>query len=620
MGDPELPNIIPTAIKNAVRNFIRPLSVEENKTIDDVIARAQNVKLNGESKKQLDTIKRVFATLSMRASDPAKYKKNMEDYAELLRTDFAMEQQKEQKSMWYRATRTLGRAVGSVAEKTNTFNVYRKAAVTAKATNALNARGAPNATRRQQERDKRWLLLKLSGNVPKTEMNMLNKADINPLRMKTYNEVLGLILVLLAKAENKFQSENSLQWMKQRSMERLKTLKTYVVKQKALADEASWQAIVDKELESARKDESIYRLSKISPDYVFGILAKGDVKKMLDLHNLFNSKIKSAKNPAGLLQNVLTNMGILGVAGTGLASLIAFAPNPFDGGMAVCPPPLSYRPRSNLSSMDQNECIDKTTGMTVRAMTVNAHAPIVDPGTFGNAVKETFTPFFDHVGDVISGLSHTIGGYAGEVLTTTTGAIIGAQTFGVLPAARITYLIISGYQKTGSFKNEFVELHRILFDKRNAAGGMSFDDAVKSGEFTMYNQLSDGEKAALQALKGVYASGDPTPDQIMTYLSSMMKARATTLALAAPKGAEAYARSLVPPENVDAVVAAATVAAAEEGLTPVPGSPVPGDPTVVEENAVEAYYGKSARGAGRKTRKSSSSRTVRSSRPIGPRR
>ena len=526
----------------------------------------------------------------MRAAEPAKYKKNMEDYAEILRTDFAVEQQKEQKSLWYRATRTLGRTVGSVAEKTNTFNVYRKAAATAKAN---NARGSAD---KQGNRDRRWATLGLAGNVPKTEMNMLKRADINPLKMKTYNEVLGLVLVLLAKAENKFQSENCLQWMKQRSVERVKALKSYVVNQKALANEASWQAIVDKELESAKKDESIYRLSKISPDYVFGILARGDVKSMLNLHNLFNSKIKSAKNPAGLLQNILVNMGILGVVGTGMASLIAFAPNPFDAGVAVCPPPLSYRPRGELSSMDQNLCIDTTTGMTAPAVMINAHAPLVDPGAFGNAVKETFTPFFDHVGDIISGLADTIGGYAGELVTTTTGAIVGAQTFGVLPAARLTYLVISGYQKTGSFKNEFVELHKILFDARNAAGGMSFDDAVNSGGFTMYNQLSDGEKAALQGLKRVYATGDPTPEQVMSYLSSMMRARAEALALAAPKGAAAYAASLVPPERVDAVVATATVTAAEEGLA----SPLPGDPEPL--NAVEAYY----RTGGKTTRRSSS--------------
>ena len=536
--------------------YYKHLSEADDKKMEAILANMEKTKLDATSKKQLDTIKRIFTMLTMRHAAPAKYQKNMEDYGELLRTDFFVENKKTNKSLGYKTLRTLGRFVGTVAQKTNTFKVYRNAAAEAAISNAKNALNpkSEEALNRQSKRDAAWRPLlrdmKVKGNAPTSETNALKRVIINPLKMKIYNEVLGMILVLIAKAENKFQSESRLAWLAQRSAERLKSLgqtsaeglksaKSYLTsfiykKSPKQEDEEKWQAFIKKEQNAAQEQGGIYSLSKIDPEFTFGILARGKVRDMLDLQRTFTTEIKGAKDLSKTWKKSQLYTAFCGAAAAVTTALVLFLPRLYVHEPA-CPNGYRVAKAAELEkiprlSNDARDCVPVDPNALLKTLVGREQIkeflpPFVDLRALGDA----FTPLLNHMEVFFESFGHLLAEYVPVVVT---DALIAGQTFGVMPAARLTYLIINGHQKTGTFKNEFIELHRILFDKRNADAGLSFDDAVESGDFTMYNQLSDDEKMALKRFKMVFEDLKPTQDvpqptqeEVMIYLSAIMMAR-----------------------------------------------------------------------------------------------
>jgi len=112
------------------------------------------------------------------------------------------------------------------------------------------------------------------------------------------------------------------------------------------------------------------------------------------------------------------------------------------------------------------------------------------------------------------------------VSTLVSHGALSTSGFGGPTLAMIAYKIGRGYLKAKSFKEEFVRLHKILFDPANQ---LSFDDAKKIASkehFFVYYNLSEGEKKALEDFKNIlYSTVAPTQKQVSKYLNDFYISR-----------------------------------------------------------------------------------------------
>jgi hypothetical protein len=111
-----------------------------------------------------------------------------------------------------------------------------------------------------------------------------------------------------------------------------------------------------------------------------------------------------------------------------------------------------------------------------------------------------------------------------DVLPVVSEAIGIGLSYGIPTAAMLTYKTVKGAQKTGTFKKEFIELHKILF---NEANKITFEDATQikdlSGNFFVFNQLLPMEQEAINTFKNVFKYGNVSDDDIKKYLEKMLE-------------------------------------------------------------------------------------------------
>jgi hypothetical protein len=467
----------------------RNLIDSDNEAIDKLLAKAETVELNPAEVDQVNTIKRIYTTLQIRAKDHTEYEAKLQDYSKLLQGYF---KETGDKKGWFGTTK--GR---------NTFKYLRNA----------------------------------QDNIKKTNVTKKNKntttltQSIEVQQIHAYNEILGLILALTAKAHNKFQSKTSFEWLRQRSKERLTA--RAVTRKDLLKDEKAWYDLLNSYVTKYDSDAGIYSLSTISSDYVYDVVARGKVRKLLNLREELSRSLKNAKDKVPLLTKILWRGGgmTLGIVLTALMMSTKIMGCPVRGvpvqdlttntlqscpvewskgidGYCICPesqvPDLKAKPieLSATQAVISPEAIQQVKGQIKSAFSIDALSAVNQQlYDFALALQ---THFLNLIPGVLPAVSEAIG--------------IGLS-YGIPTAAMLTYRTVKGALKTGTFKAEFIELHKLLFNSNNK---IKFEDAIQK-DFFVFNQLSQHEKTAILEFKKAFATGTPSDDSIKTYLGTMLK-------------------------------------------------------------------------------------------------
>jgi hypothetical protein len=463
----------------------RNLTDSSNKIIDELLAKAAKVNLNSTEVDQVNTIKRIYTMLQIRAQGPAEYEAKLNDYSKLLQGYFKAT---EDKKGWFRTTK--GR---------NTFKYLRNA----------------------------------QANTTRTK---IVETSVKIQQMHAYNEILGLILALTAKAHNKYQSKTTFEWLLQRSKERL-TARGVKAKDR-LKDEKSNYDLLNSYVTKYDSDAGIYSLSTISAEYVYDIVASGKVRKLLNLREELSASLKNAKDKVSWMSMLLWRgavpLGVAAVLLVGLTSTTVLRTCPpsglpvqdFTGKQVSCPVAWS---RNHWNSY----CSCKPSGAiypypTTRQIEVGRIPPVIGSdvlqqikGAFSiDALSAVNQQLYDFALALQTHFLNLIPG----VLPVVSEAIGLGLSYGLPTAAMLTYRTVKGAQKTGTFKKEFIELHKILF---NEANKITFEDATQrkdlSGNFFVFDQLLPMEQEAINTFKNVFKYGDVSDDDIKKYLEKMLE-------------------------------------------------------------------------------------------------
>jgi hypothetical protein len=466
---------------NSTVSLKRNLVDSNNKAIDKLLANAAKVELTPSEFDQVNTIKRIYTILQIRAKDHTEYEEKLKDYSKLLQGYF---KETADKKGWFGTTK--GR---------NTFKYIRNAQT--------------NTTRTQ---------------------NVTQSIEIQQIH--AYNEILGLILALTAKAHNKFQSKTTFEWLRQRSKERLTA--RALTRKDLLKDEKAWYDLLNSYVTKYDSDAGIYSLSTISSDYVYDVVARGKVRKLLNLREELSTSLKNAKDKVTLLSKILWRGGGVTLF---IVLPIVLAALSISSKRYRCP----YRGElvKDLTSNTIQTCpVEWSKGMDgycrcpespvpalkANAIEVSAIQAVISPEVqkqFTDKIKNTFNAdtithqlqeivlaIQTHFLDIIPGVAPLV-----------SEALMISQTFALPTIAMLTYRTVKGAQKTGTFKAEFIELHKILFNSNNK---ITFEDAIQK-DFFVFNQLSQNEKTAILEFKKAFATGTPSDDSIKTYLGTMLK-------------------------------------------------------------------------------------------------
>lgn len=403
----------------------RKLYRSDNKILEELLAKAATVHLNPAEVDQVNTIKRIYTMLQIRAKDSKEYEAKLKDYSKLLQGYF---KETADKKGWFGTTK--GR---------NTFKYLRNA----------------------------------QANTTRTK-NVHQSIEIQ--QMHAYNEILGLILSLTAKAHNKFQSKTAFEWLRQRSKERLTA--RAVSSKDLIKDEKAWYDLLNSYVTKYDSDAGIYSLSTISAEYVYDIVARGKVRKLLNLREELSASLKTATNRVDWLFMLLWR-GVL--------------------------------PVSLAASLYRGLTMDIPT-ITTSKFTVYGTPAVISSGKLSavyHQLHEIGLAIQTHFLDIIPGLVPAV-----------SEALMIVNTFAIPAAAMLTYRTVRGAQKTGTFKSEFIELHKILFNIENK---ITFDAATHKESFFVFNQLSPVEKSAIREFKKAFATGTPSDESIKTYLAKMLQ-------------------------------------------------------------------------------------------------
>ena len=415
----------------------RNLTDSSNKIIDELLAKAAKVNLNPAEFDQVNTIKRIYTMLQIRAQDPLEYEAKLNDYSKLLQGYFKAT---EDKKGWFRTTK--GR---------NTFKYLRNA----------------------------------QANTTRTK-NVVTSVKIQ--QMHAYNEILGLILALIAKAHNKYQSKTTFEWLLQRSKERL-TARGVKAKDR-LKEEKSYYDLLNSYVAKYDSDAGIYSLSTISAEYVYDVVASGKVRKLLNLREELSTSIKNAKDKVHWMLMLLASGSISGVVLGGIVKL--FFP---------------------------------TRVMVLDATSVTGYRNKIAPALLSvDMIKDGLSVAGQQLYDFALAFQSFFLNLIPDVLPVVSEAIGIGLSYGIPTAAMLTYKTVKGAQKTDTFKKEFIELHKILFNEENK---IKFEEATQikdlSGNFFVFNQLLPMEQEAINTFKNVFKYGNVSDDDIKKYLEKMLE-------------------------------------------------------------------------------------------------
>jgi hypothetical protein len=338
----------------------------DDNIINELIRKADTIQLDQSEVDQVNTIKRVYTTLQLRAKNGKEYDARLGDYSRLLQGNLEAT-----KKGWFSKSR-------------NTFKYLRNASTTRK-------------------------------------KNTEESIEIQQIR--AYNEILGLILSITAKAYDKFKTRSTLEWLNKRFEKKTLNL-----------DEKNVANRVKTELITNANDAGMYSLAYINPEYVYDIIARGKVRELVSLRDKYSKEFAELKKYPS----------ILGVFAIGVYVL--------------------------LTNLLHSMLLYGSPLLVITALTAYAIPVVV----------------------TVSILSYTV---VSELRTL----------------------------KTMTFKQEFIELHKILF---NPANKIPFDTATQK-DFFVYKQLSQAEKDAINKFKIDFGSGNPSDEQIMTYLNALLKTSQT---------------------------------------------------------------------------------------------
>jgi hypothetical protein len=381
------------------KDSLRPTNYFYSGIIDELLAKAAKVHLNSSEQDQVNTVKRVYTTLQLRATNGKEYDAMLGDYRKLLQGDF------------------------SFSKTRNTFKYLR------------------NAQTNRYKADSR-------------------KQSIEIQQIRAYNEILGLILSISAKAQDKFKARTITEYF-------LKRFENKTIR----VDNTDAVKSLQSELALNNKNAGVYSLANIEHEYVYDVIARGKVRDLVNLRDNFTkrflSEIKRHKeasysNPSNVSRKVVGGSGLAAILGGASGSLIAF-------------------------------------WLVATGSVVFPLGPLILAGIVAAA------------GIGIAGL-----------------VMVSALTLPkVVDDSILAYKTITGIldalstRKTMTFKEEFIELHKILFNDLNT---INFKKATTHKDFFMYNQLSQKEKNAIMTIKEQFYSGNPTDDQIMTYVNILLQA------------------------------------------------------------------------------------------------